>query len=494
MSTVGYAPFGRGAIYALDAATGAVRWKFVTIEEPWRYPLEAGGGGLWYPVSVDAQGRLYAGNSNPSPWGGTPERPNGAAFPGPVPYTDSLLVLDARTGRLLWYDQVTPHDVRDYDFEATPILATVEGDELVFGAGKAGRVIAWDRETRRRRWTTAVGLHRNDLGPLPRRRVTVCPGLLGGVETPMAYADGRLFVPVVDLCGWGSAIARQELTSRRSVAREGPARRARRRDGARPVGAAPALARLRLRDGLERRRLHVHLRRDGVRVRRRRREARLAHADARGRERVPCGGRRLVLFGAGDPRAGRRDARDRRVRPALTPAGYSRPDDLERVRRRQGAAARERPQRHAVGDRAHVRCRRRSCSADLELGSVGGRRLPSPDCPGSRPGAGGRCSSRMIVPAGSRSPGAAVALLASAGLVPDRADEEADRHSVLAELQRQRPPPGARVGPPATRSVIFAVLGAATVSCRWSSGASRRLPSSLPQGRREHERDEAERE
>jgi alcohol dehydrogenase (cytochrome c) len=76
-----------------------------------------------------------------------------------------------------------------------------------------GRVIAWDRRTRRRQWTAEVGLHRNDLGPLPRRRVTVCPGLLGGVETPMAYAEGRLFVPVVDLCGWGSAIARQKVTA-----------------------------------------------------------------------------------------------------------------------------------------------------------------------------------------------------------------------------------------------------------------------------------------
>ena len=137
-STVGFPPGGRGAIYALDAATGAVRWKFVTIRDPWRYPLEAGGGGLWYPVSVDAEGRLYAGNSNPQPWGGSPERPNGGAFPGPVLYTNSLLVLDARSGRLLWHDQVTPHDIRDYDFEATPILATVEGEELVFGAGKAG--------------------------------------------------------------------------------------------------------------------------------------------------------------------------------------------------------------------------------------------------------------------------------------------------------------------------------------------------------------------
>ena len=127
-------------------------------------------------------------------------------------YTDSLLVLEARTGKLLWYDQVTPHDVRDYDFQATPVLATLDGVDVVFGAGKAGRVIAWDRETRKRRWAAVVGVHRNDVGPLPPRRVTVCPGLLGGVETPMAYADGRLFVPVVDLCGWGSAIARQELT------------------------------------------------------------------------------------------------------------------------------------------------------------------------------------------------------------------------------------------------------------------------------------------
>ena len=146
-STVGFPPGGRGAIYALDAATGAVRWKFDTIRNH--------GGTRSRPAVVGSgtrsrstqRGRLYAGNSNPSPWGGSPERPNGAAFPGPVLYTNSLLVFDARSGRLLWHDQVTPHDVRDYDFAATPILATVEGEELVLGAGKAGRVIAWDRET-----------------------------------------------------------------------------------------------------------------------------------------------------------------------------------------------------------------------------------------------------------------------------------------------------------------------------------------------------------
>jgi outer membrane protein assembly factor BamB len=209
LSTVGYPPSGRGAIYALDAATGTVRWRFVTIQRPWKYPREAGGGGLWYPVSIDRHGRLYGGNSNPAPWGGTRKRPNGGSFPGPALYTDSLLVLDARTGKLLWHDQVTPHDIRDYDFEATPVIAGTR----VIGAGKAGLVIAWDRDTRRRLWTTRVGLHRNDVGPLPRRKVTVCPGLLGGVETPMAYADERVFVTAVDLCVPESAISTPTLDS-----------------------------------------------------------------------------------------------------------------------------------------------------------------------------------------------------------------------------------------------------------------------------------------
>jgi alcohol dehydrogenase (cytochrome c) len=213
LGTVGYAPLGRGAIDALDARTGALRWRFVTIRHRWRHPWQAGGGGIWYPVSVDARGRLYAGIANPGPWGGSRQLPNGAAFPGPALYTDSLLVLGARSGRLLWYDQVTPHDVRDYDFEATPILASLDGTGFVFGAGKAGRVIAWNRDTRKRVWNAVAGLHRNDTGPLPRRRVTVCPGLLGGVETAMAYAAGRLFVPVVDLCGWGSASGRQSLAT-----------------------------------------------------------------------------------------------------------------------------------------------------------------------------------------------------------------------------------------------------------------------------------------
>ena len=205
VSTVGVPPGGRGAIYALDAGTGKRRWRFATIREPWPHP-QAGGGGAWQALSVDGDGRVYAGIANPAPWGGSLRFPNGGWYRGRTLYTDSLVVLDGATGRLQWYDQVLPHDVRDFDFQLSPILTTVGGRDLVIGGGKGGRIFAWDRDTHERIWTQAVGTHRNDVGPLPRRAVEVCPGLFGGALTPMALADDRVFVPVVELCMQESAV------------------------------------------------------------------------------------------------------------------------------------------------------------------------------------------------------------------------------------------------------------------------------------------------
>lgn len=207
-STIGLPPGGKGVLYSLDASTGRVVWRFDTIAHSWHDPGEAGGGGAWYPPSV-ADGTVYWGTANPYPYGGSRRHPNGSAFAGPALYTDSLLALSAASGRLEWYDQVTPHDVRDYDFQLPPIVER----GLVIGAGKGGRVIAWNRRTHARVWTATVGLHRNDSGPLPTHFVSVCPGLLGGVETPMAYANGVVFVPVVDLCMRGSAFGYRPLSS-----------------------------------------------------------------------------------------------------------------------------------------------------------------------------------------------------------------------------------------------------------------------------------------
>jgi alcohol dehydrogenase (cytochrome c) len=214
VSTQGFPPGGRGALYALSAATGRIVWRFQTIKEPWPHPEKSGGGGSWDAVSVDERGNVYAGIANPGPWGGSKAFPNGALRPGANLYTDSLLVLAGATGKLLWYDQVTPHDVRDYDFQVSPILATVGARRVVFGAGKGGRVVAWDRTARTRLWSRAVGTHLHDLGPLPVQPTRVCPGLLGGVETPMAYAGGRLFVPVVELCSPESAVSSKSAFAR----------------------------------------------------------------------------------------------------------------------------------------------------------------------------------------------------------------------------------------------------------------------------------------
>ena len=214
VSTQGFPPGGRGTLYALSARTGRIVWSFDTVKLPWPHPASSGGGGAWNPVSVDEHGNVYAGIANPGPWGGSRAYPNGGVFPGPALYTDSLVVLDGASGRLLWFDQVTPHDVRDYDFHVSPVLAGAGDRNAVFGAGKGGLVVAWDRAAHTRLWSKAVGIHRNDLGPLPVTPTTVCPGLLGGVLTQMAYAAGRLFVPVVELCSQESAVMTKDAFAR----------------------------------------------------------------------------------------------------------------------------------------------------------------------------------------------------------------------------------------------------------------------------------------
>ena len=211
VGTSAQAPGGRGSLLALAAGSGRVVWRRSTIRGAWARPKLASGGGVWWTPTIDSSGGLWVGTANPLPWGGTKALPNGGAYAGPALYTDSLLSLNAADGKLRWYAQVTPHDVRDYDFTLPPILTNVGSSRLVIGGGKAGLVIAWNRRTRKRVWSTSVGRHLHDSGPLPAEPVEVCPGLLGGVLTPMAAAQGRVFVPVVNLCMKGSATGYEPL-------------------------------------------------------------------------------------------------------------------------------------------------------------------------------------------------------------------------------------------------------------------------------------------
>jgi outer membrane protein assembly factor BamB len=202
---------GVGILWALDAKTGKKVWHFDTVPTSlWSKQNAAinAGGGLWYSPAFDKKGSMYFGTGNPVPFPGTHEFPWGSSRPGPDLYSDSMVKLDAKTGKLQWYYQQTPHDIYDWDFQDPPILTSAGGRELAIGAGKSGVVVALDANTGKVVWKRPVGTHNgHDSDNLPAMRgeysklktgVTVYPGLLGGVIAPMAANKTTLFVPVVN--------------------------------------------------------------------------------------------------------------------------------------------------------------------------------------------------------------------------------------------------------------------------------------------------------
>jgi outer membrane protein assembly factor BamB len=204
-----YEAGGVGTLWALDAKSGKKLWHFDTVPKSlWGNPAENSGGGVWYPPAFDGKGSMYFGVGNPAPFPGTEKHPWGASRPGPNLYTDSLVKMDAKTGKLDWYHQVTPHDLYDWDFQGPPILMKAGGKEIVAAAGKSGIVLAADPKTGKVLWQVAVGKHNghDDDGLLAMRGeeskigapTTVYPGDLGGVIAPMSTNGSMLFVPVVN--------------------------------------------------------------------------------------------------------------------------------------------------------------------------------------------------------------------------------------------------------------------------------------------------------
>jgi outer membrane protein assembly factor BamB len=197
-----------GVAVLLNPETGKETWRWQVVEEDFWGNIEINsGGGLWFPPAIDIErGVSYWGTGNPSPVPGLKGYPNGSSRPGPNLYTNSLVALDHRTGELLWYNQVRPHDLFNLDFQASPMLATVNIDgserDIVIGSGKLGIVYAFDRETGETLWSTPIGLHQNDdltALPLDDSTTWVAPGAWGGVETPMAYADDTIYALTANL-------------------------------------------------------------------------------------------------------------------------------------------------------------------------------------------------------------------------------------------------------------------------------------------------------
>ncbi len=206
---------GVGTLWALDAKSGKKKWSFKTVPSSlWGDTKINSGGGLWQPPSFDGKGNIYFGTGNPAPFPGTSEEPWGASRPGPNLYTNSMVKMDAKTGKMDWYYQQTPHDIYDWDFQDPPLLIDAGGRELAVGAGKSGIVVALDAKTGKPVWKRPVGTHnghdedgllamRNEISKI--KNGTLYPGILGGVIAPMATDGTNIFVPVVNQPGSISA-------------------------------------------------------------------------------------------------------------------------------------------------------------------------------------------------------------------------------------------------------------------------------------------------
>jgi outer membrane protein assembly factor BamB len=160
--------------------------------------LGLGAGVAWETPLVSANGTVTFGVGNPY-------QTVGEAFshPAKLLYSDSDVTLDAATGKLRWYYQGVTDDFKDWDMQASPILATVNGVPVVIGGGKMGTVYEMNATTGALRWKTPVGIHNghddDSLNALNRTKklkfsLTYEPGALGGILTNMAYAENVIYV------------------------------------------------------------------------------------------------------------------------------------------------------------------------------------------------------------------------------------------------------------------------------------------------------------
>jgi len=144
-----------GFVRAFDVRTGALVWIFHTIPQPGEFgydtwPADAwrsvGGANSWGGMAVDAErGIVYVptGSATPDFFGGNRIGAN--------LFANSLLALDAATGKRAWHFQTVHHDINDRDLPAAPNLLSVVHDgkrvDAVAQIGKTGFVYLFDRAT-----------------------------------------------------------------------------------------------------------------------------------------------------------------------------------------------------------------------------------------------------------------------------------------------------------------------------------------------------------
>ena len=144
----------RGVIRAFDARSGALVWAFDPIPDSVNHPAagewdigqahNTGAGNAWGVMTIDEEhGYVLIPTTSASPdfYGGLRIGSNR--------FADSLLVLDAVTGRLAWQQQLVHHDLWDYDVAAQPVLGDVEimgvPVPAVIQATKTGMLYVFER-------------------------------------------------------------------------------------------------------------------------------------------------------------------------------------------------------------------------------------------------------------------------------------------------------------------------------------------------------------
>jgi alcohol dehydrogenase (cytochrome c) len=207
-----------GHVYALDARDGHVVWKFDAVpasgpaRATWqnsRIPLS--GAAYWTSFTLDAPNAiLYVPTGNPAPDFDVELRK------GDNLYSNSVIALSSRSGRMLAYNQLVKHDAHDWDVDSPPALVrTRAGRAIVASANKDGLLSILDRS----RVThgpsdpatalqlisqTATTTRSNVNVPLSRTHPTrFCPGIQGGNEwNGAAYSPqtNSLYTGAVDWC------------------------------------------------------------------------------------------------------------------------------------------------------------------------------------------------------------------------------------------------------------------------------------------------------
>jgi alcohol dehydrogenase (cytochrome c) len=211
-----------GHVYALAAIDGHVVWKFdvvpatAAVRATWTNPrLPLSGGAFWTSFTLDApNGILYVPAGNPAPDFDSELRT------GDNLYANSIIALDAATGRMLAYNQLVKHDNHDWDVDSPPALVTTQsGRAIVASANKDGLLSILDRSRVTTHGAATNGDLTADLQLLSQTPTTTrlnenvqlsrehktrfCPGTQGGVEwNGAAYSPqtNALYTAAVDWC------------------------------------------------------------------------------------------------------------------------------------------------------------------------------------------------------------------------------------------------------------------------------------------------------